>query len=84
MCNELLSCPFCGEIPGFPDGDGAQYEIYCDCGMAMSSVQISDLMSHEEKMADSFKDYRYQDEFIERAKAAAIMAWNTRVPRGNK
>ena len=76
---ELKPCPFCGETPELPHGDGTQYEIECDCGMASSSVQISDLMTIEERVADKFTDYRYGEEFIERAKTEAVERWNTRV-----
>lgn len=36
-------------------------------------------MTLEERIADEFKDYRYGEEFIERAKLAAIESWNNRV-----
>lgn len=77
---ELKPCPFCGSIPILPDGYGTQYEIECNgCGQAVSSVQICDLMTIEERVDDEFKDYRYGEEFIERAKLVAIDKWNTRV-----
>ena len=77
---ELLTCPFCGSNPTLPDGYGTQYEIECDgCGKATSSVQICDLMTLEERSDDEFKDYRYGEEFIERAKLVAIDGWNNRV-----
>ncbi|WP_282372251.1 Lar family restriction alleviation protein [Pseudomonas sp. PS02290] len=76
---ELLPCPFCGTQPPLPDGDGTQYEISCEeCGGAVASVQICDLMTLEERASDSFKDYRYGEEFVERAKLEAIDKWNTR------
>jgi Lar family restriction alleviation protein len=76
---ELLPCPFCGVTPELPSGDGTQYEIECSgCGQAMASVQICDLMTLVERSADTFKEYRYGEEFIERAKAQAIKHWNTR------
>lgn len=79
MSEELKPCPFCGEIPDLPSGDGTQYEIECgSCAMAMASVQISDLMTIEERQSDPFTNYRYAEQYIERAKAEAIKQWNTR------
>lgn len=75
---ELLPCPFCGGIPKLPDGNGTQYEIECECGMASSSIQISDFMSYEERATDPFMNYRYGEEYIERAKREAINKWNIR------
>ena len=76
--SELLPCPFCGETPAYPDGFGTQYEIECECGMATCSVQISDLMTIEERIADNFTDYRYGEKYIERAKNEATKNWNKR------
>ena len=79
--NELLPCPFCGVIPEIPDGIGTQYEIEChECGMAISSVQICDLMTIDERINDGFNPnlYKYPDEFIERAKKEAVTKWNRR------
>lgn len=79
MSEELKPCPFCGEIPDLPSGDGTQYEIECgSCAMAMASVQICDLMTGEERSAEKFTDYRYSERYVERAKAEAIKQWNTR------
>lgn len=75
---ELLCCPFCGEVPEFPSGDGTQYEIECDCGMARSCVQISDLMTIEERIDAAFVDYRYGEKYILRAKIEAAKRWNER------
>ena len=75
----LKPCPFCGEIPNFPHGDGTQYEIECDCGMSRSCIQIPDLMETNEKAADEFTDYRYDEIYVERAKKEAIKNWNKRV-----
>jgi hypothetical protein len=78
--NDLLACPFCGEEPELPNGDGTQYEIECPCGMAISAVQISDLMTIEERMEDDdfMVTCRYPEKYINRAKNEAIRKWNTR------
>lgn len=77
---ELKPCPFCGGDAELPSGDGTQYEIECDCGMSMSSVQISDLMTFKERDGDKFICNRYEEKYIERAKNEAISQWNTRPP----
>jgi len=74
----LKPCPFCGEVPEFPEGTGSQYEIECGCGMAISSVQICDLMTIEERVVDGFRNFRYGEKYINRAKRAAIKLWNKR------
>jgi len=76
---KLMPCPFCGQIPKFPSGDGTQYEIECECGMSNSSVQISDLMTIEERINDGFANFRYGEEYILRAKNVAAICWNTRI-----
>lgn len=76
---ELKPCPFCGDTPELPTGDGTQYEIVCfECGHAMVSVQISDLMEIEERLSDEFINSRYNEIYIERAKIKAITLWNYR------
>jgi len=84
MIEELKPCPFCGDTPEFPSGLGTQYDIECDCGMACSWVQICDLMTIDERIADEFINHRYGEEFIERAKKEAINAWNTRAAPQNE
>lgn len=74
----MKTCPFCKEVPELPSGDGTQYEIVCACGMAQSCVQISDLMTIDERAGDDFIDYRYAEEYVERAKAEAIRKWDDR------
>jgi hypothetical protein len=79
MTDELKPCPFCGERPKLPHGSGTQYEIECDCGMAQSCVQISDLMTLEERQSGwDDKEMRYADQYVERAKNEAISTWNRR------
>lgn len=76
---ELKPCPFCGDIPEAPkEFYGTQYEIECNCTMAISSVQISDHMTIDERLNDNFDNYKYSDEFVLRARNVAIKKWNTR------
>ena len=80
---ELKPCPFCGSCPELPDGRGTQYEIWCnDCGQSVSSIQISDLMTMEERLTVPVlsveNNWTYPQKYVERAKSAAIKAWNTR------
>jgi len=72
---QLNRCP-CGKTPSLPSGDGTQYEIYCDCGMTNSCVQICDLMSLDERLGDDFIGCRYQQIYIDRARDKAIENWN--------
>lgn len=74
----LLPCPFCGETPELPSPGGTQYEMWCDCGMAIASVQIPDLMTLEERLADPFTNNQYREEYIYRAKVAVTAMWNDR------
>lgn len=77
----MLPCPFCGETPPLPEGLGTQYEIECHCGCARAAVQICDLMTLAERSTGwDEAEMCYRPEFVERAKAAAIAQWNTRVP----
>ncbi len=83
MDEELLPCPFCGEIPSFPSGRGVLYELECDCGHAGSFIQISDLMSSDERKEEELTketNYSYSKKYIDRARGAAIKGWNTRIP----
>lgn len=80
---KLLPCPFCGSIPALPNGRGSQYELECsDCGCAIASVQICDLMTIEERMScDDLieaNNWSYPEQYVERAKMEAIEMWNTR------
>lgn len=79
-------CPFCGETPKLPEQDeiGTWYEFECDCGMAMSRVQICDLMTIDERIKRPFniRAMSYEEEFVARAKKEAIKKWNTR--KGSK
>ena len=80
--SEILPCPFCGKEASFIEPSecfGTYYEYDCDCGLARVSIQISDLMSREERFADPFTDYQYSLEYIERAREEAKRIWNTRI-----
>jgi len=78
--NELKPCPFCGSHPEFDD-TGTQLELACnDCGIVTISIQISDLMSIDERCNNNNWDGRhYKTEFVERAKKESIAQWNDRV-----
>jgi len=77
---ELLSCPFCGEIPHINHRGGSCLEIEC-CWICVS-IQISDLMTIEERLAEPERceenQFYHQPEYIERARSEAIKEWNTR------
>lgn len=76
---ELEPCPFCGSTPEFPEGIGTQYEIECnDCCQSIVGIQICDLMTLEERSTETFENYRYSPQYVERAKQEAIKRWNTR------
>lgn len=77
----MLPCPFCGELPevdAAEDNYGTWYEFACDCGLASSGVQISDLMTIEERAEDEFINDSYQLKYRERARDYCIKQWNTR------
>lgn len=76
--NTLKPCPFCGNIPELPDCYGTFYEFDCNCGIAGISIQISDLMTIEERIGDPFNGHKYNSKYIKRAEQEAIKAWNTR------
>lgn len=77
----ILPCPFCGEVPSVPDvGDviGACCDIECGCGMAVSSVQICDIMTQEEYWNSDFAECMHPLEYRQRALDYCIKKWNTR------
>ena len=78
LFSPVLPCPFCQAIPPFPSEEGTSYDLECNCGKANVCIQISDLMTNEERSGASFKNYRYPQQFIDRAKEHAIQEWNTR------
>lgn len=77
----MLACPFCGATPQQQTPDdviGTCCEIECDCGMAKSCVQISDLMEIDERIEADFIDCMYPLKYRERALEHCIKQWNTR------
>lgn len=77
--SELLPCPFCGAQPTIPDGYGTEYTLECsDCGVPVVMVQISEYMTIEESQEDLFTDYRFKQEYIDRAAKIAAEIWNRR------
>jgi len=79
---DLKPCPFCGVVPTLNSHEecyGTCYELGCDeCGIPQISIQMQDLMTIEERLADGFKDYQFGIEYIKRAEAKAVERWNTR------
>lgn len=82
MSEEIKPCPFCGVVPTFEEHEdhiGTQYEVYCECGLSCSCIQISDLMTIEEwETGWDDKEVRYHKEFFDRARNKAIENWNKR------
>jgi hypothetical protein len=77
----MLACPFCGEVPEQKTADdviGTWCEIACDCGMARSGVQISDLMDNDERAELDFVGYMFPLKYRQRALKHCIKKWNTR------
>lgn len=78
-----VHCPFCGVLPNFDPVEevyGTFYEYDCGCGLSHVSLQISDLMTIEERKGDDFNDHQYGIVYRERAMNEAIKRWNTRTP----
>ena len=76
-------CPFCGEIPELSEWT-EYYGTFLDleCCIVSISIQISDLMTLEERKNEPFitlKNPRYSRVYIERAMDEAIRLWETRV-----
>lgn len=78
----LKPCPFCGNVPTLNAHEecyGTCYELGCgECGIPQLSIQISSLMTIDERLSGTYKDHRYGIEYIKRAEAEAVKMWNTR------
>jgi hypothetical protein len=81
--HQLLPCPFCGctDIKMW-NGKGTQAELYCnECG-CNRGVQVSDLLSHEERYKDensfNMKTLRFPQHVVEKAIQHLVKEWNTR------
>ena len=81
--DQIRECPFCGQVPDFPkECYGTQYEVWCDCGMAQSCVQICDLMIMDERKEDiKISPVKYSQKYVDRARKEAIRQWNQRYDR---
>ena len=77
----MLACPFCAQVPSEVTADdiyGTYCEISCDCGMSRSGVQISDLMTIDERANADFLDHYFPLKYRHRALEHCITKWNTR------
>ena len=74
--NDLLGCPFCGEIPEVQDL-GTTIDFDCCCSM---SLQKSDVLTLDERGTFSMETFKYSDEAEAKAMAEVVSRWNTRVP----
>lgn len=84
MIEEVPNCPFCGAPPA-SDECGTQYEFGCNqCGQARISIQISDLMTIEERCSAEFSDGQYPQEFVDRALDESIRRWSNRTAAPTK
>lgn len=74
---QYLPAPCCGSQPEIDDV-GTFYELECSCGKFRCGVQISDLMSIDERVEDPFTSCTYKDEYLQRAAKHCASGWNTR------
>jgi len=76
----LKPCPFCGSEPEHEYNGGSCFEI--ECCYACVSVQISDTMTIEERLAEPdltvHNGFRHQQEYVDRAIKEATEIWNNR------
>ena len=88
--SELLTCPFCGSKPVFPEAKdvyGTCYDAGCEgCGIATISLQIIDCFDCESKpnIEDARNSWdsvnaQYGVEIRETARNQAIEMWSNRV-----
>lgn len=78
---ELLPCPFDGNLPNF-DHYGTSFALTCPVCACGPDIQLSDLMTMEERQAMEFnihaKDYGYPQEVVHRVADELVKCWNTR------
>ena len=83
MIDGKKECPFCGCDKIYIDDDiGTCVDLGCsDCGIPTISIQISDLMTYEERRNNVFSmdSLSYPREFVDRAVTEAKKRWRTRV-----
>jgi len=84
MIEEIPNCPFC-DAPPASDECGTMLDFGCtQCGQAYISIQISDLMTIEERCSVEFSNGRYPQEFVDRALDEAVRRWSDRTTAPTK
>jgi len=77
----LKPCPFDGTLPEF-DHYGTFYSLTCPVCACGPDIQISDLMTMDERMAMTFdinaQNYGYPKDVVLRVAEELVTRWNTR------
>lgn len=76
--DQVKPCPFCGEIPTLPSGQGQVYYIECNCGIPVAGASISGGKTIVERSTEPYINQRWPEDWIEAAKQEAIKRWNSR------
>ena len=86
---DLMSCPFCGSPPVFPESKevyGTCYDAGCeDCGLPTISIQIIDCFDYGESpnrqdVHNSWDEVnsQYGVQYVDVARNEAVNMWNRR------